>query len=257
LAPDMQVLPASPRKRRRLAKIGLVVLAVLVVGLLTAIFKRPSNDAPSSAPSRGSVYVEDKPVRLTPEMRREINATLNRFVPAAVLRRDTSTAYELSTPALRAGASRKEWESGEIPVFPAYVRPPYTGWNLNYSIKDNVNFDLMLRTTKREKEVSAYSYNVDLKRVDGAWRVEMFYPVAQFRRTSLENGTKVVASYDFVPLQYDGAGRSGREEEKRIFTLAIFSIPALGLTLVLLLFGAQYVRNRRAERSYSDHRATS
>ena len=251
----MRVLPASPRKRRRLLKIGAVVLAVLVVAVLTAIFKRPSNDRPSSAPSQGSTYVEDRPVKLTPEMRREINATLNRFVPAAVLRQNTDTAYELSTPALRAGASREEWKRGEIPVFPASVRPPFTGWNLNYSIQNNVNFDLMLRTTNKEKEVSAYSYNVDLKRVDGEWRVEMFYPVAQFRRTSLENGTKVVASYDFVPLSYDGAGRSGKhEDEKRIFTFALFSIPGLGLVLVIALFTAQYVRNRRAERRYAAER---
>ena len=251
----MSVLPASPRKRRRLLKIGVVVLAVLVVAVLTAIFKKPSNDRPSSAPSRGSTYVEDRPAKLTPEMRREINATLNRFVPAAVLRQNTETAYQLSTPALRAGASREEWQRGNIPVFPASVRPPYTGWNLNYSIENNVNFDLMLRTTNKEKEVSAYSYNVDLKRVDGEWRVEMFYPVAQFRRTSLENGTKVVASYDFVPLSYDGAGRSGRhEDEKRIFTFALFSIPGLGLALVIALFAAQYVRNRRAERRYAAER---
>jgi hypothetical protein len=253
----MRLLPASPRKRRRLAKIGVVVLAVLVVVALTAIFKRPSNDTPSSAPSRGSVYVEDRPVKLTPAMRREINATLEEFVPAAVLRRDTQTAYELSTPNLRAGASRDEWDKGEIPVFPASVRPPFTGWKLNYSITNNVNVDLMLRTTKQEKEISAYSYNVDLKRIDGRWRVESFYPVAQFRRTSLENGTRVVASYDFVPLQYQGAGRSSHEEEKRLFTLAIFSIPALGLFLIVLVFVTQYVRNRRAERTYEEQQAAT
>lgn len=250
----MRLLPASPRKRRRLAKIGVVVFVLLVLAVLTAIFKKPADDAPSSAPARGSVYVEERPVRLTPAMRREINATLNRFVPAAVLRKDTMAAYQLSTPGLRAGASEAEWERGQIPVFPADVRPPFTGWNLNYSIRNNVNFDLMLRTTRKEKTVSAYSYNVDLKRVDGRWRVEWFYPVAQFRRTSLENGTKVVASYDFVPLQYQGAGQASREEEKRLFTLALFSIPVIGLTLVLLLFLTQYVRNRRAERRYAAER---
>ena len=68
----MRVLPASPRKRRRLLKIGVVVLAVLVFAVLTAIFKRPSNDRPSSAPAQGYTYVEDRPVKLTPEMRTEI-----------------------------------------------------------------------------------------------------------------------------------------------------------------------------------------
>lgn len=247
----MQLLPASPRKRRRLAKLGVVVLVVLLIAVLTAIFKRPNNSAPTTAGVPGSVFVEDKPVKLTPAMRREINETLDRFVPAAVLRRDTMAAYELSTPNLRAGASRKEWERGQIPVFPASVRPPYNGWNLNYSIENNVNFDLMLKTTKREKEVGAYSYNVDLKRIGGRWLVESFYPVAQFRRTSLENGTKVVASYDFVPLQYQGSSRTNEEDDKRLFVLAAFSIPALGLALVMILFAAQYVRNRRAERRYA------
>jgi hypothetical protein len=246
----MRLLPASPRKRRRLAKLGAVVLAALVVVVLTAIFKRPNDSAPTSAPTSGSTYVEDRPVKLTPAMKREINETLKRFVPAAVLRRDTMEAYELATPNLRAGASREEWERGEIPVFPATVRRPYTGWRLNYSIQNNVNFDLMLNTTKQEKEISAYSYNVDLRRIGGRWLVESFYPVAQFRRTSLENGTKVVASYDFVPLQYEGASGTN-EEEKRLFTLAVLSIPVLGLALVALLFAAQYVRHRRAERRYA------
>jgi hypothetical protein len=146
-------------------------------------------------------------------MRREINRTLDRFVPAAVLRRAPMEAYELSTPALREGASRKEWERGEIPVYPASVQAPYNGWNLNYSVKGNVNFDLMLKTTKQEKEISSISYNVDLKRMGNRWLVESFFPVAQFRRTSLENGTKVVASYDFVPLQYQGS--SGTAEQGR------------------------------------------
>lgn len=252
----MSLLPASPRKRRRLAKIGVVVAFLLVVAVLTAIFKRPSGDSGPSMSGRGSVYVEERPVKLTPAMRREINATLERYVPAAVLRRNSETAYDLSTPSLRAGASREEWERGEIPVFPAAVRPPYNGWRLNYSFKDNVNFDLMLRTTKAEKQVAAYSYNVDLKRLDGEWRVESFFPVAQFRRTRLENGTQVVASYDFVPVNYQGASGTN-EGEKRFFTLALFSIPALGLLLVLSLFAAQFVRNRRAERRYEAERAAS
>lgn len=252
----MSLLPASARKRRRLAKIGVVVAFLLVLAVLTAIFKRPSGDSGPSMSGRGSVYVEERPVKLTPAMRREINATLERYVPAAVLRRNTETAYELSTPSLRAGASREDWERGEIPVFPAAVRPPYNGWRLNYSFKDNVNFDLMLRTTKAEKQVAAYSYNVDLKRIDGEWRVESFFPVAQFRRTRLENGTQVVASYDFVPVNYQGASGTN-EEEKRLFTLALFSIPALGLLLVLSLFAAQFVRNRRAERRYEAERAAS
>jgi hypothetical protein len=254
----MSLLPASPRKRRRLAKIGAVVGFLLVIVVLTAIFKRPSGDGgPSmSGSGRGSVYVEERPVKVTPAMRREINATLVRYIPAAVLRRDTETAYELSTPSLRAGASREEWERGEIPVFPASVRPPYNGWRLNYSVKNNVNFDLMLRTTMTEKQVAAYSYNVDLKRIEGEWRVESFFPVAQFRRQRLENGTQVVASYDFVPLNYQGASGTN-EEEKRVFTLALFSIPALGLLLVLSLFAAQFVRNRRAERRYAAERTAS
>jgi len=245
----MRLLPASPRKRRRLARIGVVLLAALLVVVLSAIFKRPTDNAPTSAPAQGSVYVEDKPIKLTPAMRREINATLNRFVPAAVLRRDPMEAYELSTPALREGATRKEWERGEIPVYPASVQPPYSGWNLNYAIQGNVNFDLMLRTTKQEKEVSAISYNVDLKRMGNRWLVESFFPVAQFRRTSLENGTKVVASYDFVPLQYQGSSGTA-EQGRKVFAYFLFGVPAVVLAFVLGIFGTQYVRNRRARREF-------
>jgi hypothetical protein len=249
----MQLLPASPRRRRRLARLGAVLLAALVVAAMAAIFKAPRDEPQSVARGQGSVYVPDTPVRVTPEMRREINATLDRFVPAAVLRKDLREAYELATPTLRRAATRDEWARGEIPVYPVRVRGPYNGWLVNYSIKNNVNLELMLRTTKAEKEISGISYTVDLKRIGGRWRVDSFFPVAQFRRTSLENGTKVVASYDFVPLQYEGSSRT-EEQGKRFFVLLAFGIPALGLAFVVLVFVTQFLRSRRAEREYASGR---
>jgi hypothetical protein len=246
----MQLLPASPRRRRRLARLGVVLLAAIVVVVLTAIFKPPADQSESVAGGQGSVYVPDTPVRVTPAMRREINATLDRFVTAAVLRQDLDEAYELSTPALQRAATRKEWARGEIPVYPAKVKRPFNGWLVNYSIKNNVNLELMLSTTKAEKEISGISYTVDLKRVGGRWRVDSFFPVAQFRRTSLENGTKVVASYDFTPQQYEGSSRT-RDQGKRLFVFLAFGIPALGVAFVLLVFVTQFLRSRRAEREYA------
>ena len=121
---------------------------------------------------------------MTPKLRREINATLDRFVPAAVLREAPMEAYALSTPTLRTSATRAQWRKGEIPVYPFRVKDgsDLHGWRLNFAVKNNVNVDLMLQASKEEKEVSGIAYTVDLKRIRGRWLVESFFPTAEFRR---------------------------------------------------------------------------
>jgi hypothetical protein len=248
----VRLLPASPRKRRKLLRLGIVLAFAAAIGFVIAVVDGVKDEPESSgAPRRGQVQRPERPVRVTPEMRREINRTLDRFVPAAVLRRDPMVAYELSTPDMRQAASRKEWRRGEIPVYPFdALGSRFHDWTVNYSVEDNVNVDLTLRASEREREVQGIAYTVDMKRVGGRWLVDSFFPTAQFRRVAAPNGSRIVAQPDLAPQQSEGASQTG-ERSKALLAFVPLAVVGLGLGLVLSVFLVQGIRSRRAARDYA------
>jgi hypothetical protein len=249
----MKLLPASPRRRRRLARVGVILAAAFAVLLSTLFLRGPADDDSEGVPgSQADIYVPPKSVRVTKKMRREINATLDRFVPAAVRREDPRVAHDLSTPVLRASATRRQWEQGEIPVYPFHAKGSrFHGWTVNYSIPNNVNVDLMIQATDEEKESSGIAYTVDLKRIGGRWLVESFFPMAEFRRVPAANGSRIVAQPDLAPTQTrEGATQTGEDVTNRVFALAPLLVALLGVVLVIGVFVTQYIRGKRAERDY-------
>lgn len=250
----MRLLPASPRRRRRLARLGVVLVAALAVLISTLVLRAPAdNDSEGVAGSKADIWVPPENIRMTPRLRREINATLDRFVPAAVLREAPMEAYALSTPALRTSATRAQWKNGEIPVYPFRVKDgsDLHGWRLNFAVENNVNFDLMLQAGKEEKEVSGIAYTVDLKRIGGRWLVESFFPTAEFRRVPAANGSRVVAQPDLAPTQTrEGVNQTSEDVTNRIFALAPLLVAMAGVGLVIGVFVTQYIRGKRAERDY-------
>jgi hypothetical protein len=249
----MRLLPSSPRRRRRLARTAFVAFVALAIGVTFAVVHGPRKEKPQASAEAGPIQRPEQPIRVTRELRAEINRTLDRFVPAAVLRRDPMAAYKLSTPELQAAASRSEWERGEIPVYPFEVQGArFHGWTLNYAITDNVNVDLMLQAPPRKGNTAGIAYTVDLKRIDGKWLVNSFFPTAEFRRSPTQSGTRIVAQPDLAPQQVEGSAHTGKGEERieRLFVLAPIAVVGLGLVLVVGVFVVQGIRSRRAQRAY-------
>ena len=236
-----------------MARYALVVGMVVLVALSFAVFHAPANDEPKSDPNaKASIWTPPKEVPVTAAMRRDINRTLDAFVPAAVERQNPSLAYALATPNLRASATRRQWERGEIPVMPFAAKgKAFHGWTLNYSIKNNVNVDLMVPASAEEKELQAIAYTVDLRRINGRWRVSEFFPTAQFRKTAAANGSNIVAQPDLAPqAKMDGTTHTGEDATERYVALVPMFIVGFGLALVIGLFLVQYAKGRRAERDY-------
>ena len=70
--------------------------------------------------------------RLKPAERRAINATLDRFVASAVQRKDLAAAYDLVTPAMRTGISRRAWAHGTTNVMAYPARGTrFHGWTVD------------------------------------------------------------------------------------------------------------------------------
>lgn len=139
---------ASYRWRRRLA--WLTATAVLVAGAVAVGIKWP-NTAPKE-PAVSNVplnidYSPPKTVRLKGRDKALALAVASRFIDTAVARKDIDSSWSLVAPEFRAGFTRKQWNSGDIPVVPYPVRE--ARWKLDYSDVEGVGFEMALIPTKR------------------------------------------------------------------------------------------------------------
>jgi hypothetical protein len=246
-------LLASPRRRRRLAATGLALVALATGAAVVAAFPAPQ-PLPPGRLTAGPPVETDRPVKVTPAMRRSIADTLERFVPAAVLRRDTDLAWRLAGPGLRAGTTRREWLRGDLPVFPFPARATrYDEWKAAYAFRDRVAFDLMLMP-RPETRRGPLAVSVDMTRSGKRWLVDSWYVTAVFTGPDEKPWVAGAPDYEAGGYGADAAYRRPKFAEARL-SPAWFAVPAglLGVGLAVLagfaLRGAR--RNRRAQAAYS------
>ena len=128
-------------------------MAAGIVAVLVALLPSPEPDRSEELqPGEAQVYEPPKPIRLTPRMRREVDATVDEFVRAAVLRGDLARSWELAASDLRVGSSRSEWMRGELPVYPYPADPKRTAWELDYADEVEVALNVTLVPRKGERE---------------------------------------------------------------------------------------------------------
>jgi hypothetical protein len=113
-----------------------------------------------------------------PADRTAINALLDRFIPAAVAQKNLQLGWELSAEYART-VSHAEWMKGNTSVqrYPA-KGTTFHGWVVNYASPGDVGFDILLQPTRRD--LGAWSFRAEAKKIAGRWRITTFYPVATF-----------------------------------------------------------------------------
>ena len=175
-------LLSSPRRRRRLAYLGVLVVAAGVVALVIAVL--PSRNGVTQHFTSGRVQRvgAERSVPLSAADRRAIDAELDLFVGGVVARRDPLAGWALSTPHLRAGSTRAEWARGDVPVYAYPARgPQFHDWVIDYSFRNSVGLELGVQP-RRGAKVGNAAFDVDLKRVGGRWLVDSIYPRAIYPR---------------------------------------------------------------------------
>jgi hypothetical protein len=189
-------------------------------------------------------------------MRREINATLDRFVPAAVARRDPAAAWKLASPGMRGATTLRDWERGNLPVQPFPVAgSSFHGWRALFSTENRVALDLLLHPRK-EARVGPIAVSVDLVRDDERWLVDAFYTTAVFNAPG--ELPWVAGQPDYGA---DGATAKSTYERPKFAESRLgstwFLLP-LGLVGGGLLAGVGYLvfAVRRNRRAYAAHAAT-
>jgi hypothetical protein len=182
---------------------------------------------------------------LKPAEKRAINATLDRFVPSAVQRHDLGASYDLVTPAMRTGISRRAWAHGTTNgmAYPARGTR-FHGWTLDLAQPGYAMVDLLLRPRRHAHE-GPMIFTVELRRVHGRWLVASFTPSASFAGAERTGSMKAFA--DYGPLASTNAKP---KHVNRLFLVG----PVLVLLLIVALPGTivlrSWRRNRRAEQAY-------
>ncbi len=191
----------------------------------------PLSNEPAQLPPR------ERPLRLSAADRRAVNAVLDRFVPAAVKRRDGAAAYDLVTARLRGDDERQAWAQGALPVMQYPARGTrFHDWSLKYVDDNGVGFDLLLQPRPKTR-IGPIMFAVDLKRIRGRWLVDSFGPIATFAPVGAPARVRAVG--DFSPQ----AG--GSEVEKGRLSPAWLLLPVAFLGLLAALGVVWAVSSRR------------
>lgn len=183
--------------------------------------------------------------RLKPAERRAIDATLDRFVPAAVQRHDLAASYDLVTPTMRTGISRRAWAHGTTNVMAYPARGTrFHGWTLDLAQPGYVMLDLLLQPRPHAHE-GPMIFTLELRLLHGRWLVASFIPSASF--AGAERTGSMQAFADYGPLA------SKNPKPKHVNRLFLIG-PALVVLLIVALPTAillrSWRRNRRAEREF-------
>lgn len=168
----------SPRRRRRLIRLGIAVGILVPVIVLGIHFSQPGNPENATGPNINVPgYTQPKNAPFTAQRRREIAPVLRQFILTAVDRQNVGTSWDISAPSLREGFSRKQWNSGDLPVvpYPALDRGLGQGY-VEYSYTDSVGMEVYL-FPKPGSGYSQLTADVELvKGKGGKWLVDYWMP---------------------------------------------------------------------------------
>jgi hypothetical protein len=133
---------SSPRFRRRLywAVGSVTVLAGATVGAILVGNTGRSNETPL-IDKPAWVYREPARMRLTKSDRQDLFNTASLFIRTAVARKHLDSAWNMLGPEMKAGQTRKSWDTGNNNVIP-FPAIGIANWSILYAYRNDVAIDL-------------------------------------------------------------------------------------------------------------------
>jgi hypothetical protein len=169
----------SPRKQRRFT---IVSAGVLIIGLGTflalVVFRGTPNaftDTISNKPAQ--LYHPDKTVKLSQEEKQ----LARQFIETAVERRNLDAAYAIVHPDLKGNLTRKQWDTGNIPVVSYLAQNADTAaFKVDYSFKTSALLEVDLVAKRGQDQRPHLLFFIGLKRAGGKptgrWLVNYWQP---------------------------------------------------------------------------------
>jgi hypothetical protein len=231
--------------RRRLTWLGSALLLIAGVGAAALLLPKDHGVHyqlnPTGTAQPQGYLAPPKEIKVTPGERRAVNATLLAFIRTGVTRADPAAAWALSTPQMRSGISRRDWNRGELPVQPFAARiPSVPDWTVITSYPGDLTVDLVLQPRPGAK-TGPIAFAVELKRHGGRWLLDSMVPEQAF-------GASSPTTPKPLPPGFKGTGPKARLSPFYIIVPGVL----LGLAVIvpLLIALSHLVRTRRIERRY-------
>jgi hypothetical protein len=232
---------SSPRFRRRLRWL---TVAVVVAGLVTLAATKYSNTGESQATplndKPATVYHIPPRMHLSTEDRNELFAVTSQFVMTAVRRKHLGQAWGMLGPDMRAGQTRKSWDSGFNNVVP-FNADGISAFNVLYAYRNDVAIDTGLVSGKGGAW-SAKTFTIELKRYPSRpheWLVASWVPKG------------IGGGGTLSPLRTAGPAPTFHSKLSARWLMAPLVFVAL-LVVFLIVWGlGGTIRGRRAARRYA------
>jgi hypothetical protein len=169
------------RLDRFLPWLGGLVLVAGIATFLIVHFTRSSgsSSAPAAATQPAAPTAPATPAKTFTSKAataHEIQRVSDRFIATAVVRKHVGRSYDLTTPALRQGASRKEWATGNIPVAGFPVPVGKVKYATDYLHRSEVQLEVLLVARKGFKTSVAPYFVIGLVKRGGHWKVDYWGP---------------------------------------------------------------------------------
>ena len=238
-------LLASPRRRRRLVALLVVGAVATVVALLVA-FEHNTAKSIATPTTKGKPDVpapQPKSHRFTKVEAKVVLPVAMRFVRDAVGRHDMHSAWNITSPVLRADTSRKDWDRGEnTEIAPFDV--DHARWRIDYNYPRAVGLEVAVFPTSKSdvKNPMVYYMELQKERHHGhtSWLVDQWVPAP---------GSAQVVQGNLDPLAADRSTPAA-QGLGAVWLALPAGIIALILAIPLTLGIREWRRGRRARRRY-------
>jgi hypothetical protein len=203
-----------------------------------------SNATPIDKTKTAWVYKAPTHMRLTKADQLELFRTSSRFVRTAVARKQLDSAWEMLGPEMKAGQTRRSWDTGNNNVIP-FEATAIEAWDILYAYEGDVALDLSLVSGDRSGDNWAgKTFTLELKRdrASRRWLVAAWVPKGVGGGGTLSPNRR--------------SGPVPPPVSAHIATRWLIFLPGMflfGLLFVLSVAGVRSVlRSRRAARRYAE-----
>jgi hypothetical protein len=194
---------------------------------------------PSKGPPGGSATGSRSPAQLAVNThqklsqadRRQIDTLLDRFIPAAVQRRDLSTAWALAGPELRSSSSLADFRKGDLPVpsYPANEKN-YHHWRAIDVERGLVVLNVLVHP-KNPRTTGTWVFSIEAVKSKSRWLVNRIYTIAVMNPPV----RPATVTHELGPADYAAPPPTSRTSTTSSPSSRSFLLPVVGIFAILLL----------------------
>jgi len=228
-----------------------VVGGALAIGFIWPNTAPPENTKPTGGPIK--IAAPPKKVPLKVRERAAALAVASRFIDTAVARKNVDRAWGLVTPTLRAGYTRKQWDTANLPGIPPFPVAE-ARWRLQFSDEKGIGFTMALFPTKASHQQAAV-FMIGLHKVGAVnhrhWLVDN-WQAAPTTASQVASGGAGSAGGVLDQVTPRVTSTSAKAKESPIWLLIPVGLLSLALLIPAGIAGTNWYRDRRARALFGE-----